>query len=69
MAYEFARYLTMRSAGAPTFAAQMQRIAFLSDITGNFQVWSVGLSATAAACWPQQLTFLEDKVWEVHASP
>ncbi|MEZ4679080.1 MAG: S9 family peptidase [Caldilineaceae bacterium] len=69
MAYEFARYLTMRSAGAPTFAAQMQRIAFLSDITGNFQVWSVGLSATAAACWPQQLTFLEDKVWEVHATP
>jgi dipeptidyl aminopeptidase/acylaminoacyl peptidase len=41
----------------------------LSDITGNYQVWSVGLGGDAAACWPRQLTFFADKVWEIHGTP
>ncbi|MCB0061950.1 MAG: S9 family peptidase [Caldilineaceae bacterium] len=69
MAYEFARYLNIRSAGAPTFTTDNQRVVFLSDITGNFQVWRVGLQATSAAQWPQQLTFFNDKVWEIHSTP
>lgn len=69
MAYDFARYLNIRSASSPTFTANGDRIAFLSDITGNFQVWSIGLTSTSADHWPQQLTFFEDKVWEVHGTP
>ncbi len=69
MTYEFARYLNIRSAAAPTMTADQERLLFLSDITGNFQVWSIGLSDLPGNQWPQQLTFLADKVWEVHATP
>lgn len=69
MSYDFARYLNSRSANAPVFAMQGDRIAFLSDITDNFQVWSIGLNADAAAGWPRQLTFLPDKVWELYSTP
>ena len=69
MSYDFARYLNSRSANAPVFAMQGDRIAFLSDITDNFQVWSIGLDADAAAGWPRQLTFLPDKVWELYSTP
>lgn len=68
MTYDFARYLNIRSANAPTWTAGAERILFLSDITGNFQAWSVGLHATAKALWPQQLTFFPDKVWEIHGN-
>lgn len=69
MAYEFARYLNIRSAHTPVLAADDQRVAFLSDITGNYQLWSVGLQDDPAQRWPCQLTFFDDKVWEVHGTP
>jgi len=69
MSYDFARYLNSRSANTPVFAMQGDRIAFLSDITDNVQVWSIGLTAELAAGWPRQLTFLPDKVWELYATP
>ncbi|MCB0063668.1 MAG: S9 family peptidase, partial [Caldilineaceae bacterium] len=69
MAYEFARYLNIRSAHMPTFTVDSQQVLFLSDITGNFQVWRVGLPDDAEAHWPQQLTFFADKVWEIHGTP
>lgn len=81
MPYDFARYLNIRSASTPVFAAGGQRVAFLSDITGNFQVWDVALEQhlgtqpalppdeNAETSWPQQLTFFSDKVWELHAAP
>lgn len=68
MAYDFARYLNIRSAGNPVLAPDGSRVAFLSDISGNFQVWSVGLSGENARSWPCQLTFFADKVWEIHGT-
>jgi dipeptidyl aminopeptidase/acylaminoacyl peptidase len=64
----FARYLNIRSALMPALAPDGQRVAFLSDITGNFQVWSVAVTA-GQANWPQQLTFFDDKVWELYPAP
>lgn len=69
MAYDFARYLNIRSAHSPVLSADGKRVAFLSDITGNYQVWSVGLGDEPAQRWPTQLTFFADKVWEIHGTP
>ncbi len=69
MAYEFARYLNMRSANTPALSPNGSRVAFLSDITGNYQVWSVGLHEDPAQRWPRQLSFFADKVWEIHGTP
>ena len=69
MSYEFARYLNIRSANTPVFAMAGDRLAFLSDITDNVQVWSIGLNDQPDAGWPRQLTFLPDKVWELYSTP
>jgi dipeptidyl aminopeptidase/acylaminoacyl peptidase len=66
--YDFARYLNIRSAIKPVLSADGTRAAFLSDITGNFQAWSVSISGEQPA-WPQQLTFFAGKVWELHGTP
>lgn len=67
--YDFARYLNIRAANSPALSGDGSRVAFLSDITGNFQVWSIGLETGSAKSWPLQLTFFADKVWELYASP
>src|SRR5690554_4319237 len=64
---EFARYLNIRSATSPVLSPDSSRVAFLSDITGNYQVWSVSTGPEVRA-WPQQLTFLPDKVWAIHGA-
>lgn len=69
MAYDFARYLNIRSAHTPVLAAAGSRVAFLSDITGNYQVWSVGMTDDHQQRWPCQLTFFADKVWEIYGTP
>jgi Tol biopolymer transport system component len=38
---DFARYLNIRSAYAPSFAPRGDAIAFLTNITGVPQVWQV----------------------------
>ena len=63
---DFARYLNIRSATSPKLSPTGERIAFLSDITGNSQVWSAPLNGQQ---WPQQLTFFPDKVWGIYATP
>ena len=67
MKYDFARYLNIRSAISPVLSPDENTVAFLSDISGNYQVWSVGLDARQEKAWPQQLSFFADKTWELHA--
>jgi dipeptidyl aminopeptidase/acylaminoacyl peptidase len=68
MRHEFAQYLNIRSAISPVLMPEGGRVAFLSDITGNFQVWSAATRGDAGPRWPRQLTFLPDKVWELHGT-
>ncbi|MCB0044877.1 MAG: S9 family peptidase [Caldilineaceae bacterium] len=68
MPIDFARYLNIRSATMPALAPDGRRIAFLTDITGNNQVWSVSIADGAEPAWPRQLTFFADKVWELYAT-
>jgi dipeptidyl aminopeptidase/acylaminoacyl peptidase len=63
----FARYLNIRTATSPVISPDGSRVAFLSDITGNDQVWSVAVNP-APGEWPRQLTFFPDKVWELHGT-
>jgi len=73
MTYDFARYLNIRSAIMPGMIQNGRRVAFLTDMTGVYQIWRVAApgadSANPAAHWPIQLTFFTDKVWELHATP
>jgi len=69
MPNDFARYLNIRSATMPVMNPDGDRIAFLSDITGAYQLWSASATSEQSAGWPAQLTFFSDKVWEVYATP
>ena len=53
MPHDFARYLNIRSAISPVLAPEGGRVAFLSDITGNVQVWSVGTHGEGGPAWPR----------------
>ena len=64
-AYTIDRYLNIRSASAPTFSAAGERVAFLTNITGTNQIWSVN----SQGGWPDQLTSYEDRVDFVEWSP
>jgi dipeptidyl aminopeptidase/acylaminoacyl peptidase len=59
------RYLNIRAASSPTLAPEGDRIAFLLNVTGTPQVWSVA----ATGGWPEQLTFYTDRVDFVRWSP
>jgi len=64
---DFARYLNIRSAQMPVLSPDGSRVAFLSDSSGNLQVWSAS-TAPDSREWPRQLTFFADKMWEVHGT-
>ncbi len=78
MTLSFSRYLNIRSAHSPVLSPDGRRLAFLSDITGSVQAWSVRVDEPTALdgsasqpdklAWPHQLTFFEDKVWELHGA-
>ncbi len=67
--YDFARYLNIRSATSPALSSDGDRVAFLSNTTGNYQVWSVPTAPTFEDSCPRQMTFFPDKVWEIHGTP
>ncbi|MFN8440245.1 MAG: S9 family peptidase [Caldilineaceae bacterium] len=69
MLYDFTRYLNIRSAIDAHFVRGSDRVIFLCDVSGNYQVWSVGIGNEVADVFPQQVSFLPDKVWELHVSP
>ena len=54
----FASYLNVRSAYAPAFDASGERIAFITQMSGPAQVWSVDRRGG----WPNQLTFTDDSI-------
>jgi dipeptidyl aminopeptidase/acylaminoacyl peptidase len=56
--YDFQRYLNIRTATGATFSPKADKIAFLTDITGVYQVWCIDEPGR----WPEQLTFYKDRV-------
>ena len=68
--YNFARYLNVRMAYGSSFSPGGQRLTFLTDITGVAEVWSVPVDMSAPTpAWPQQLTFVGDRVGSAAYSP
>ncbi len=65
MVSDIKRYLNIRSALQGVFTADGERVAFISNITGIPQAWSMD----ASGGWPDQVTFGEDRVGRVFASP
>jgi len=53
------RYLSIKSSYAPQFSPDDGTLAYLSDVTGFPQVWTVNLGEGA---WPQQLSLGQDRV-------
>ena len=69
-AYPLYRYINTRWASNPAFSADGLSLAFLTDISGKFQVWQVDLNTEEEnPTWPQQLTFSADRVLYVDYSP
>src|SRR5437899_5963586 len=54
------RYLSIRSAYSPTFSPDDARLAFITDVTGVPQLWSMDIEDPRAG--PEQLTILDDRV-------
>ena len=65
MSVPYDRYLNIRYAKNPTFRADGERLAFLSDISGSAQLWTVD----APLAWPEQLTFYDDRLMFARYSP
>lgn len=65
MNLSFAQYLNVRWAGGPSFRSDGERMAFLTDITGTAQLWTVD----SPLGWPEQLTFFEDRLTFAEYSP
>src|SRR5258706_9394060 len=56
--YTIQQYLNIKSATAPTFSPDGTRIAYLTNVTGTSQVWTVLLQMGV----PRQLTNYDDNV-------
>ncbi|MFQ5967277.1 MAG: alpha/beta fold hydrolase [Acidimicrobiia bacterium] len=59
------RYLQIRSAGGGVFTADGSHVAYLTNVTGIPQAWAIPVDGG----WPEQLTFGDDRVARVVASP
>jgi dipeptidyl aminopeptidase/acylaminoacyl peptidase len=57
--YELQRYLSIKSSSSAQFSPDDLRVAFLSDLTGVPQLWTVSLEDGA---WPQQLSLGQERV-------
>ena len=65
MSIPFHYFLNFRSARVPTLSPDGQKMAFLTDITGTNQLWTMG----EALGWPDQLTFYDDRLLFARYSP
>ncbi len=69
---DFVRYLNVRPSYGASFSPDGARLAFLTDITGVAEVWSVALAPSTVAAvppWPDQLTFGGERIAGVAYSP
>lgn len=69
MTYAMAQYLNVRQAFHPSFSSDGRRLVFLTNITGDPQVWQIALSDRGVIPWPDQITFEADRVMGVWCSP
>ena len=65
MPYTFKQFLNVRSALRPSFSPDGQRVAFLSDVSGLPQLWSV----PAAGGSPRQLTDYAERIIDARYAP
>ncbi len=57
------RYLSIKSSHSPTFSPDDSKIAFISDITGVPQVWTISLQKGGTdLVWPQQLSLGKERI-------
>lgn len=63
--YDFSRFLNVRLVSSPSPSPDGSSVAFLYDLTGVPQVWSVPVQGG----WPDQLTFFTERVSFVEHSP
>ena len=64
----FAPYLNVKNAIMPGFVGST-RLLFLNDITGTNQIWSVDTTEKPGSGWPDQLTFFDERVTDLHPDP
>lgn len=63
--YDIERYLNIRSALSPQLSPDAKTVAFLTNVTGSNQIWTV----PAQGGWPEQITFFGDRVANISWSP
>ncbi|MBI3448643.1 MAG: S9 family peptidase [Acidobacteria bacterium] len=63
--YDVEAYLNIRGASAAGLSPDGKTVAFLTNVTGSNQVWTV----PASGGWPEQITFFSDRVASVAWSP
>ena len=65
MTIPFERYLNIRHAGGGSLRGDEGRLAFLTDITGTSQLWTLDEPMS----WPEQLTFYENRLMFASYNP
>jgi len=63
--YDVEAYLNIRAASAVGLSPDGKTIAFLTNVTGSNQLWTI----PAAGGWPEQITFFSDRIADVAWSP
>lgn len=63
--YPFSRFLNARRCYGPSFAPDGTRVAFVADLSGVAEAWS----APTGGGWPEQLTFLNERVGFAEFAP
>src|SRR4051794_5598794 len=56
--YTIQQYLSIRSANSPSFSPDGKNIAYLTNVSGTYQVWTMALPSGM----PHQLTNYDDNV-------
>ncbi len=63
--YSMERFLNIRNASGPSISPKGDEVVYLTNVSGINQVWKNQI----VGGYPEQLTFFDDRVHEVHWSP